>query len=255
MTSVLAAWLFLAAAGSDLAAAQRAHAEFEYGRCRDRARAALLVPATRAERIDAWKLLGLCSAAEGDTDAAREAFQWMLAIDREARLPEGLSPRFTSSFREAKGRWVDVEPLALVIDAEETDADGRVVRVRIRDAAELVEKIAWRSEGGVLSRPVRRADVVELAVPADAAVTVVALDAHGGEVAVLELAAQSVAMTGPLEDPAPAPDPVAPAPFPWLVVGSVAGAAVVAGVGVAVGVAILSAPPQVTLVPSVVFAE
>jgi len=248
--------LLVATAAGELAAAQKAYADVEYARCRDKASSALLVPSTRAERVDAYRLLGLCSAAEGDTDAARDAFQWMLAIDRDARLPEGLSPRFTSSFREAKGAWVDVAPLALVVEAERVDEGGRALRVRVQDAAELVARVAWRSEGGVLSRPVKRADVVELAVPAAAAVTLVALDAQGGEVALLELPSRAAVVTGALEEPrSPAAGASEPAPVPWWVVGGVAGAVVVAGAGVAIGVAVLSAPPQVSLVPSVAFAE
>jgi hypothetical protein len=247
--------VLLAAAPNDLVAAQKAYGDVEYARCRDKARAALLLPGTRADRVDAYRLLGLCSAAEGDTDAARDAFQLMLAIDKDARLPEGLSPRFTSSFREAKGSWVGVVPLALTLDGDDVDKAGRVVRVRVEDAADLVEKVAWRSEGGVLSRPVKRADELELSVPANAAVTVVALDAHGGEVALLDIAAKRAGDDGPLDDTHAPSSTSEDKPFPWLAVGGVVGGVVVLGVGVAVGAVVLSAPPHVTLVPSVAFAE
>jgi hypothetical protein len=254
MLALVALPVLLAAAANDLVAAQKAYADVEYARCRDKARAALLAPGTRSERTDAYRLLGLCSAAEGDTDAARDAFQLMLAIDKDARLPDGLSPRFTSSFREAKGSWVDTVPLALSIEKDTVDDGGRVLRVRVQDAADLVEKVAWRSEGGVLSRGVRRADVLEVSVPANAPVTIVALDAHGGEVALLDLTAKRAAADGPLDDKQAAAATEG-APFPWLAVGGVAGAIVVVGVGVGVTVAVLSAPGEVTLVPSVVFAE
>jgi hypothetical protein len=247
--------VLLAAAPNDLVAAQKAYADVEYARCRDKARAALLLPAARNERVDAYRLLGLCSAAEADSDAARDAFQLMLAIDKDARLPDGLSPRFTSSFREAKGSWVDVVPLALSIENDVVGEGGRTLRVRVQDAADLVEKVAWRSEGGVLSRPLKRADVLELSVPANAAVTVVALDAHGGEVALLELLAKRADDGGGALDDKPQAKVAEDAPFPWLAVGSVVGGVVIVGVGVGVGVAVLSAPPHVTLVPSVAFAE
>jgi hypothetical protein len=247
--------VLLAVAPNELVAAQKAYGDFEYARCRDKARAALLLPATRADRVESYRLLGLCSAAEGDTEAARDAFQLMLAIDKDARLPDGLSPRFTSSFREAKGSWVGVVPLALSLDGDEVDGDGRVVRVRVEDAADLVEKIAWRSEGGVLSRPVKRADVLDLSVPANAPVTIVALDARAGEVALLEVAAKRAVDEGPLDEPKTIASTTDDQPFPWLAVGGVVGGVVVVGVGVAVGAAVLSTPPQVTLVPSVAFAE
>jgi hypothetical protein len=245
-----------AGAVSDLSAAQKAYADVEYARCRDKARAALLVPATRSERTDAWRLLGLCAAAEGDAETAREAFRTMLAIDKDARLPDGLSPRFTSSFREAKGSWVGVVPLALEVDRDEVGRDGRTVRVRVEDAAELVARLAWRGEGGALSPPVKKAPIVELDLPTGVDVTVVALDAEGGEVAVLDLSAKKADTTTAID-----PTPTGPAAaaedegFPWVVVGGVAGAVLVVGAVGGVVAIVAAQPAQVTLKTDVVFAE
>jgi hypothetical protein len=248
--------LLFAAATSDLAAAQKAYADVEYARCRDKARAALQVPATRAERVDAWRLAGLCAAAEGDTEDAREAFRAMLAIDKDARLPDGLSPRFTSSFREAKGSWVGVVPLALAVDREDVDRDGRTVRVRVEDAAELVARLAWRGPGGALSQPVKKAPLVELELPAAVDVTVIALDAQDGEVATLELPARKTD-TSTAIDPTPAPSTAVAEDdgVPWLVVGGVAGAVLVVGAVGGVVAVLASQPPPVTLKTDVVFAE
>jgi hypothetical protein len=243
----------LLAGATELDAAKKAYADVDYGRCRDRARAALLVPATRPERVDAYRLLGLCAAAESDTDDAREAFRLMLAIDRDARLPDGLSPRFTSSFREAKGSWVGVEPLRLSVESEIVNDAGRVVRVRVHDEAELVARLTWRGGGGN-HPPVKRADVVEFDLAAGVDVVVVALDKAGGEVAVLELPARKVEEATPLDPTPKATVAEEDRPFPWLVVGGVAGGVLVVGAVAAVTAVVLTPPRSVTLKPEVVFA-
>lgn len=233
-----------------LSGAQRAYADVDYQKCREEAQRALTGPGDKAARVDAWRYLGLCSAALGDTEAAREAFKHMLAIDRDARLPDGLSPRFTSSYREAKGSFVTGSPLAFTVEREVVDGGIRAVRLKLTDELGLVQKIAWRGEGGSSGGPVRAAALLELELPAEADVTVVALDPQGGEVAVLLLPGKKKVAEAP-----PPPPPVEPedAGFPWLVVGSVAGGVIILG-AVGAGVAAYFAPPQaVTVKTDVVF--
>lgn len=251
--------LALVAAVPDLEAAQKAYVDVDYARCRDKAQAALLQPATLKERVDAWRLSGLCAAATGDTDGAREAFRMMLAIDGNAKLPEGLSPRFTSSFREAKGSWVGTTPLALSIASEEVGKDARTVRVKIDDEAELVSKIAWKGPSGTLSAPVKKAPQVELELPNGVDVVVVALDKAQGEVATLTLPARKTDTSSPLDEkPKADADKVVDEDGGGslgVVVGASVAAIVVVGAAAVVAGVLFSPPQKVNLKTDVVFAE
>lgn len=252
MFTALVVALALAGANSELEAAQRAYADVDYARCFDKARAALGQPGTLSERVAASRLVGLCAAAQGDTDAARDAFRFMLTLDKNARLPEGLSPRFTSSFREARGALMESTPLALTIVKDDIRGASRILRVRVQDDGDLVARVGFRPKGGGLESPVKKSVELELEVPAAIDVELVALDPAGGEVAILEVAGVG---SGPVRDlkEGPAPPAEEPAPFPWLVVGGVAGAVVLVGGGAAILAVVLSPPSTVTLKTDVVF--
>jgi hypothetical protein len=232
-----------------LAAAQRAYGDVDYAKCKDNADKALNVPADKPSRVDAWRLIGLCSAALNDTDKARDAFKHMLAIDRDARLPDGLSPRFTSSFREAKGAFVTGSPLAFTIVSERVDGGVRTIRIKLVDELDLVQKIAWHSPNGAQGPPVKAAPQQELQLPADVDVTVIALDQGGGEVAVLLLPAKKAEAPAPTAPQVKADDQ----PFPWLAVGGIAAGVVVLAAAGAITYAVLAPPQQVTLKSDVVF--
>ncbi len=241
----------------DLEAAQKAYVDVDYARCREKSQQALLEPGALKERVDAWRLLGMCSAAIGEADDARDAFRMMIAIDRDAKLPEGLSPRFTSSYREAKGSWVGTTPLGLSIASEQTDKNSRTVRIKVDDDAGLAAKIAWRGPSGSLSSPVKKADVVELELPISVDIVVVALDKAAGEVALLSLPARGADTSSPL-DPRPAAPPVVEedlGSLPFIIAGGVLGAVVVVGAVVGVAVVLLSPPQSVNLKTDVVFAD
>jgi len=241
-SALLVALTVAAAPSAELSAAQKAYADVDYGRCLEKARAALGQPGSLPDRVSAWKLVGLCAAAEGETDVARDAFQMMLTLDREARLPDGLSPRFTSAYREAKGALMESTPLQLKVVVDDVRGVRRVLRVRVDDTADLVARVAFRPKGGGLEAPVKKSVELELEVPAAVDVEVIGLDRAGGEVVVLTVPGVG---SGPAKDLAEGPPPVAEeaAPFPWLVVGGVAGALVVVGTGAAV-LAVALAPPQ-----------
>ncbi len=240
-----------AAADGSLAQAQRAYTAVDYGKCKDEAQRALEERATRAERVDAWRLLGLCQAALGDTDAAREAFKHMLAVDWSARLPDGLSPRFTSSFREAKGSFGGVAPLSLTVADERIDGGTRVVKLKITDELELVHKVGWRGAAGSAGTPVRAAPLLQLELPAEADVTVFALDRAGGELSFLELPALA-----PEEPPPPPPDEeVKGGGFPWVGVAIGAGAVLVAAAAAGGAAFVLLQPQTVALKSDVAFGQ
>ncbi|MBI1949701.1 MAG: hypothetical protein HYS27_28700 [Deltaproteobacteria bacterium] len=239
-----------AAAEAPLAAAQRAYTAVEYGKCRDEAQRALEEPADRAARLDAWRLLGLCQAALGDTDAAREAFKRMLAVDWTAKLQDGLSPRFTSSFREAKGSFGGVAPLSLAVADQQVDGGTRIVKLKITDELELAHKVAWRGAAGSSASPVRAAPLLQLELPAEVDVTVTAYDKAAGEVAVLLVSA--VEQEAP---PPPPPDEVEQGGFPWLGVGIGAGVVLVAAAAAGGAAFVLLQPQVVTLKSDVAFGE
>ena len=73
-SALLVALTVAAAPSAELSAAQKAYADVDYGRCLEKARAALGQPGSLPDRVSAWKLVGLCAAAEGETDVARAAF-------------------------------------------------------------------------------------------------------------------------------------------------------------------------------------
>jgi hypothetical protein len=253
MSAALFVALVVAAApAAELQAAQKAYADVDYGRCLERARAALGQPGSLADRVATWKLVGLCAAAEGETDVARDAFQMMLTLDRDARLPDGLSPRFTSSFREAKGALMGATPLALTLAKDDVRGARRVLRVRVDDSGDLVARVGFRPKGGGLESPVKKSVELELEVPAAVDVEIVGLDRAGGEIVVLAVAGVG---SGPAKDLDEAPAAVVEeaAPFPWLIVGGVAGAVVLVGTGAAV-LAVALAPPQaVSLTTDIAF--
>lgn len=239
-----------AAAEDALAQAQKAYAGVDYAKCRDQAQEALEQPAEKQERLDAWRLLGLCQAALGETDGAREAFKRMLAVDWNAKLPEGLSPRFTSTFREAKGSFVGAQPLALTVADRKTEGGTRNVRLKIVDELELVHKVSWRGAAGSTGAPVRAAPLLLLELPAEVDVTVSALDKAGGEVATLDLPADK-----PEAPPPPPPVEVEEGGFPWVGVAIGAGVLLVAGAAAGGAAFVLTQPQVVTLRSDVAFGD
>lgn len=246
--------------------ARSAYQGLDYEGCAAAASKALEGPGTRDERRDAYQLLGLCRAALGDTDGARDAFVKLLGVDREARLPDGLSPRFTSSFLEAKGEWTDREPTGVAVESEELMGKTRVLRLKVNDPVGLLDEIAWRTEDGEEHDRTKVAERMELEVPVQVAKELVAFDAHGGEVAVLSLGEAAAKSAEPRlgEDPngtttASETDDdgstILTSPFLWLGVGAVGAAVLVSG-AVAAGVGLLLYEPrQVTMEGHVAFAD
>ncbi len=253
----------LRAEAAALDAARKAYADLAYEVCRTQAAEALEDPATLPERVDAYRLLGLCQAAVGDTDAAREAFVKMVAIQPDAELPKGLSPRFTSSYLEAKGFWLGKKPLELVIEEDRSEGKNRIVRIALKDAAGLIDKITWQDDEGERGPSLKAAERMELELPAEVAVALVALDASGGVVLERsltgpELAAlpdPAVGSQGSVSGGAGAGGEEEPGAGPWLWVGVAAGAgALLAGGAAAAVTGYLLTPPQsATLESQVVF--
>jgi hypothetical protein len=238
--------------------AARAYESLDYDGCVTAAKGSLASPGGRAARVDAHRFLGLCKAALGDADGARDAFVEMLGVDAGAQLPAGLSPRFTSAFLEARGFWVGKKPVAVAIAGDEKKGRTRVLTLEIHDEIDVIDTIAWRARDGDLGPLVKAAPQMELEVPVDVAKHVVALDAAGG-----------VVVEMPLPDDRPPPAETVPVAAettdeagsaltsPWLWA-SVAGVAViviaVAVAGITAG-ALFYEPRSVDLQTRVVFAE
>jgi hypothetical protein len=247
-----------ATAEDEAARAGSAYEALDYEGCVSAAKGSLALPGGRAARVDAHRFLGLCKAALGDADGARDAFVEMLGVDAAAQLPAGLSPRFTSAFLEARGFWVGKTPVGIAIDSDEKRGRTRILTLAVNDDVDLIDTVAWRSADGDLGPVVKAAERMELEVPVDVAKDVVAFDAAGGVVVELAL-------------PDDRPPPVESAPTvaeatdesgspllsPWLWAGVAGAAVVVIGVavaGIAVG-AVFYEPRNVDLQTRVVFAD
>ena len=250
--------------------AARSYAALDYQACQKAALASLKLPGTAEMRVEGYMYLGLCRAALDDTEAARDAFAAMLAIDPKATLPEGLSPRFTSSYLEAKGEWVGKPPMSLQIESEANEGGTRIIRIAVVDPLEMIDQVVWESDDGDRGTPLKAAERMEIEVPAKVATRLVALDKAGGALSTLSLS------------PPKAPEPerkLAPPPPPpvdevdeaaedegsglltsLIVVGAGAVAATVvlaaaAGGGVGVYYAAFREPDTVTLKSSVRFGD
>ena len=171
-----------AATANSLKSAEEAYRSLDYDACIDNAEGALAERATLEERTNAFMYLGLCQAALSQSEEARDAFISMLAISPKKKLPPGLSPRFTSTYLEAKGEWLGKTPMTMNVELLEEKAQTLRVEIAFEDVASLGAKIAYREIDGELSEPFRLAERMELNLPNETALELVVLDDRGGEV-------------------------------------------------------------------------
>jgi tetratricopeptide (TPR) repeat protein len=244
-------------ASSVLSEAAEAYGILDYELCVDSADQAAKMPATRQERLDAYRYLGLCHAALGDTESARQYFVRLLAIDPNSKLPDGLSPRFTSTFLEAKGYWLGREALAMELQGESKDGALRLLEIALIDSEGLIDKVAWRARDGETAPFIKAAQKMEVEVPADVAYQLVAFDEFEGEIYILPIMADDVPAQNGDADAASGNEASEPegsffsSPILWAGVGTVV-AAVLLGGGAAVGSALyFYEPDSVTLKSSV----
>lgn len=85
---------------------------------------------TRAEMIEIYRLRGEVAASLGNTDDAVRAFESLLALDPDARLADGVSPKIGKPFATARRKAADRGALAL--DCEITAHDPTTVVVTAR---------------------------------------------------------------------------------------------------------------------------
>lgn len=240
-----------------------AYASLDYETCLAVSDDALKAPATRAQREDTYRYRGLCLAALGDTEAAKASFVNLLAVNGEAKLPDGLSPRFTSSFLEAKGEWVGRPPTGFVIEEDKLDDKTRILTLKVNDRTGLLASVQWRDPDGELHDELAVAERMEIQVPNEVAKAVVGFDAAGGVIAELDLEPKSAEVDKKIV--ADKPDPTAveaddggsilTSPWLWLGVSALGAAVVVAGAaGAGVGVFFYE-PQQVSMSGGIRFAD
>lgn len=217
---------FTARANIELEQAEASYQSLEYENCREAAQAALALPGNRLERMSAYRLAGLCHAALGDLEAARESFLHLVALHPGAKLPDGLSPRFASAFLEAKGQLADEGGIRIRLLRTEKVGNSRVIRVEILDPLGDVDRVAYRVAGDTLVSPIKAAAKMELEVPAEGRIEVVLLDAADGELAILTLKAPQPVAAVPVKT-GPSAEELAEAEtarlWTWVTVGATTG--------------------------------
>jgi hypothetical protein len=89
---------------SALAQAEQAYLDVDFATALTAAQEALREGGhTPQELMRIYQLLGVCSAAEGHAERARDFFLRMLAIDPDAELDDTVPPRLRAPFLEARG--------------------------------------------------------------------------------------------------------------------------------------------------------
>jgi hypothetical protein len=151
-----------------LAAGRVHYEEQEYRKAiRELAPVARDPAATRAQKLEALELLGLCHFILGEEASAREAFEDLLAIDPDYELREDSdSPKIRKFFRKVKKEYVpdaSGERAGLEHAAPSGATAGRRVELeaRVTSGQDLVRDLTvhWRRDGELAYRdtPMRNA--------------------------------------------------------------------------------------------------
>lgn len=181
-----------------LAEARRAKAELRYADALAAVDAALRWGRNAPDQMmEIYRLEGELAAGLDDPARATEAFARLLALDPDAALAAGTSPKLTAPFAAARGRG------ALRVHHETVGGERpRAVLVVDGDPLGMVAGARVRAGGAVTEG--RGATRIELPVAAGAAFSIAAIDEHGNELAAFTDLRAPAAPTTPL----PAPDPV-----------------------------------------------
>ncbi len=248
-----------ARAGQHIRNGERALEELEFEQAERHFRNALGDPATREERIQAWRGLGLALAFQGDAKTARACFEKLLLIDPEASVDASLGPRISRPFELAR-RAVGNKRNQLFLERSENGA----LTVRLAEDVPLAKELTlrareegqsrWQTVAAGAGQPLAMGFAPSQAVEAYAE----ALDAQGGvlyQVGTPQAPRRFPSLVPPAH---PQPEPAVvmaleEARFPedenrprWPIyvgVGAVVTAGVVAGV-------LLAQPPPLTLPPA-----
>jgi len=140
-----------------------------------------------------YRSLAESRAALGQSDAAEGEFRRLLALDPEAQLPPGSSPKLTAPFRSAR----DAMRLRPPLDVTCQPGEGVAVLTITSDPLDLIAAarlVRTGDGGGSVARARRKSGRarIAIAVPPDAEpreLACAALDRHGNELARASLVA------------------------------------------------------------------
>lgn len=202
-----------AAEARDLVAEAEDHLEaLEFERARATIAEAVHAGASGpAELADIYRLSGVIAGSYGDEDGAARAFRRWLALEPEAALEEGVSPRIAEPFERARAEMAG-EP-AIAIDAYLIDGDRRVAVMAIADPLEMVEGASahFRTEDGVTRSAREVGDspyAIDLPLGVRGEVSVALRDRHGNRLGEAEVALdRGRSREAPVGDTEAAPGP------------------------------------------------
>ncbi|MFZ5471473.1 MAG: tetratricopeptide repeat protein [Myxococcota bacterium] len=186
------------AAESTLHRAETALEELELEQAEKLFRKALEVPASREERVTAYRGLGLALAFQGKTNEAVEALEKLLLIDPKAEIDRSLGPKVTEPFGQAQ-RNVAGKKNELSVQRKKT---GELF-IELREDVPLAEEVTVHARTGAhgaftpLTAAVGAPLMMSFAEEKDVQVFAEAVDANGG------VLYQVASRQRPLQLPAP----------------------------------------------------
>jgi hypothetical protein len=218
------------------------------------------VGATVAERAEAARLLAFALVTNGDAEGAEAAFLRLLVLAPSSTLQESASPRLKDVFARAQARLAGEGKVGLTVGAVRDGASWALTS-DIVDALGRAARVQWTlapgPDGAAASTPEVRGALAsaDAAASTSTATSTTASAAtkrftaklpvtDAATCAVEVLAADGTAIvTAPCEGYAPTTTESETDATPWIIAGSVGGAAVVVGVAVGVLVWALNAGP------------
>ncbi|HTM18984.1 MAG TPA: hypothetical protein VL172_00695 [Kofleriaceae bacterium] len=128
----------------------------------------------RGQLIRAYRLLGEIAGALDDAEAARASFTRWLLLDPAGALPDGMSPKITGPFAEARAEVKRLGPLALELSVRRRPGVVAVT-VQRRDPLHMIARLQ--------SAPQATVDGDHLEIPAEdarpVAIEIAAVDEQG----------------------------------------------------------------------------
>jgi hypothetical protein len=145
-----------------------------------------------ADHLRALRIAGEVEAALGNDAGAREHFATWIYLDPKAKLADGLSPKITAPFDEARAATG-----ALVIDVSlERSGDGVKVTLVTSDPLALVHGFE-ASGGGAQASGTGLEATLDTTDPSGFEVTVVVIDERNNQIAVRTVVAEPAASAEP----------------------------------------------------------
>jgi len=152
LSSSTVTWAKPAGGADPYDAARDAEGRLDYKAVVVQSNRALETAQTHDRLVNLYRLLGTANALVGKNQDAIDAFQRLLAIDPDHKLPRGTSPKITGPFREAGGFWVDRPGGLQIVPTLPKDANSDkplAIPVKIDDAMSLTANVrmSYRQQG------------------------------------------------------------------------------------------------------------